>query len=162
MLDLIDPKIRNMKFLYPIILLLASCSNPERFSDTKISYVQSENTKRLSLPFSDAVIVDNMIYLSGSLGNIPGTMDLVPGGIRGETIQTMNNIKAVLKSNGANMDDIIKCTVMIDDISQWSIFNEEYIKFFPNHKPARSAFGAEGLALGAAVEVECIACLRKR
>ena len=151
-----------MKNLYLAILFLASCSNSQKAMAPNILYVQSDNTQKLNLPFSDLVVVDNMIYLSGSLGNIPGTMDIVPGGIRGETIQTMNNIKGSLNAIGANMDDIIKCTVMIDDISQWGIFNEEYIKFFPNHKPARSAFGAEGLALGAAVEVECIACLRKR
>ncbi len=145
-----------------ILFILVSCTVPSPVNETKVTYVQSELTKSLNLPFSDAVIVDNMIYLSGNLGNIPGTNRLAPGGIRGETIQTMKNIQATLHANGADMDDIIKCTVMIDDISQWGIFNEEYIKFFSTHKPARSAFGTDGLALGAAVEVECIACLKKQ
>ena len=114
----------------------------------------------MGLPFSDAILVDNMIYLSGQVGNKPGTFDLVEGGIRAEAKQTMENIKTVLKANGASMEDIIKCTVFIADIKEWGTFNEEYVKFFPNKKPARSALGANGLALGARVEVECMACKR--
>ena len=115
----------------------------------------------MNLPFSDAVMVDNMIYLSGQLGNIPGSFKLVEGGIRAETIQTMENIKSVLNANGATMNDIIKCQVFIEDINEWGIFNEEYVKFFSGKKPARSALGANGLALGARVEVECVACKGK-
>jgi len=115
----------------------------------------------MNLPFSDAVMVDNMIYLSGQIGNKPGSFKLVEGGIRAEAKQTMENIKATLAANGATMDDIIKCRVFIENIEEWSIFNEEYVKFFPNKKPARSALGANGLALGAKVEVECMACKRK-
>ncbi|MEM1124884.1 MAG: RidA family protein [Bacteroidota bacterium] len=116
----------------------------------------------MNLPFSDAVIVGDMIYLSGNLGNIPGTFQLVEGGIRAETKQTMENIKAVLAANDATMDDLIKCQVFIADIEEWGIFNEEYIKFFPDKKTTRSALGANGLALGARVELECIACKKRR
>ena len=130
----------------------------DRKSSPEIFHYVSENTKKMNLPFSDAVIVDNMIYLSGVIGNKPGTFELVEGGIRAETRQTMENIKTALEANGATMSDIIKCTVFIADINQWNIFNEEYIKYFPGKKPARSALGANGLAVGASVEVECIAC----
>ena len=126
-----------------------------------VTHYVSPNTTKMNLPFSDAVIVDNMIYLSGVLGNKPGSFELVEGGIRAEAKQTMANIKVALAANGATMDDIIKCRVFIADIKEWGIFNEEYVKFFPNKKPARSALGANGLALGAKVEVECMACKRK-
>lgn len=135
---------------------LLACHAPEK-SPTIQHYV-SENTQKMNLPFSDAVIVGNMIYLSGQLGNIPGSFKLVEGGIRAESKQTMENIKTVLEANGASMEDIVKCQVFIEDISEWGIFNEEYVKFFPGKKPARSALGANGLALGAKVEVECMAC----
>ena len=156
---------KNTLFLCLVSLFFWHCNSTS--STTKESkrvptiknYV-SENTKKMGLPFSDAILVDNMIYLSGQVGNKPGTFDLVEGGIRAEAKQTMENIKTVLKANGASMEDIIKCTVFIADIKEWGTFNEEYVKFFPNKKPARSALGANGLALGARVEVECMACKR--
>jgi 2-iminobutanoate/2-iminopropanoate deaminase len=109
-----------------------------------------------NLPFSQAVRVGDVLYLSGSLGNVPGTRQVVPGGIEAETRQTMENIGAVLKANGLSFDDVFKCTVMIADMSKWEAFNKVYVTYFkPDRLPARSAFGAKELALGAAVELEC-------
>ena len=133
--------------------MLTSCS-----STRAIQHYTSESTQAMQLPFSEAVIVDDMIYLSGQIGNRPGLFQLVEGGIRAETQQAMQNIKSVLEANGASMNDVIKCTVMMADMREWSIFNEEYVKFFTNKKPARSAYGTSGLALGARVEIECMAC----
>ncbi|NVK85299.1 MAG: RidA family protein [Cytophagia bacterium] len=113
----------------------------------------------LGLPFSDAVRVDNMLYLSGVVGMVPGKMELVPGGLEAEAKQVMENIKTVLEASGSSMENVVKVTVFIDDISLWSDFNKVYVEYFPGKKPARSALGAEGLALGAAVEVECIAVI---
>ena len=84
-------------------------------------------------------------------------MDLVPGGIEAESRRTMENIRLTLEAHGASMDDVVKCTVMLADISEWGTFNEIYKTFFKDRYPARSALGANGLALGARVEVECIA-----
>jgi len=110
-----------------------------------------------NLPFSEAVRVDNTYYLSGQLGVKPGEMALVEGGIREEARQTMENIAAVLAVHGLDMDDIVKCTVMLADMSEWGIFNEVYQGFFTPPYPARSAFGSNGLGLGARAEVDCIA-----
>jgi len=110
-----------------------------------------------ALPFSEAVRVGNLLFLSGKIGRKPGTMEVVPGGIQAETRQALDNIEAVLERHGSSMDRVVKCTVMIDDISQWAAMNEVYVTYFPHEKPARSAFGADGLALGAALEIECIA-----
>jgi 2-iminobutanoate/2-iminopropanoate deaminase len=107
------------------------------------------------LPFSDAVRVGNMLYLSGSIGVTPGTLSLAEGGIQGQTRQAMENIKATLEKYGSSMSKLVKCTIMIEDIEEWGSMNEVYVTFFPGHKPARSAFGADGLALGALVEIEC-------
>ena len=108
-------------------------------------------------PFSDAVRVGNLLFLSGKIGILPGTRTLAEGGIEGESRQTLENIKATLERWDSSLDRVVKCTVMIDDIAEWGAFNEVYVEYFPDNKPARSAFGADGLALGAAVEVECIA-----
>lgn len=93
------------------------------------------------------------------VGTRPGTLELVPGGLEAEAGQALENIRLMLQAAGASIEDVVKCTVMLDDMSQWSAFNEVYVEFFGDHRPARSAFGADGLALGAAVEVECIAAV---
>ncbi len=117
----------------------------------------SEATEKLGLPFSEAVQVGNMLYLSGQLGNFPGTMTLAEGGIEGEAHQTMKNIKATLERYGSSMDHMVRCTVFLADISEWPAFNEVYKTYFNNGYPARSAFATTGLALDARVEVECMA-----
>jgi reactive intermediate/imine deaminase len=113
------------------------------------------------LPFSSAVRVGDMLYLSGQIGNrADGTL---PDGIEAQSRQVMDNIGGVLKSAGLSFDEVVKCTVMIDDIKQWGDFNKVYVTYFPDGKyPARSAFGADGLALGALIEVECWAYAGKR
>ncbi|MBX7119341.1 MAG: RidA family protein [Gemmatimonadaceae bacterium] len=112
-------------------------------------------------PFSPAVRVGNLIYLSGQIGlDNPAAngSTLVPGGIEAETRQTLENIKATLAAVGSSMDRVIKCTVMMADMKEWDRMNAIYRTYFaPGRLPARSALGANGLALGARVEIECIA-----
>lgn len=124
---------------------------------TMPEFLATPEQSALDLPFSEAVRVGDMLYLSGQIGVRPGTLELVEGGIQAEARQTMENIRAVLERYGSSLDRVVKCLVMIDDIEEWGAFNEVYVEFFPGSKPARSAFGAEGLALGARVEVECMA-----
>ena len=119
---------------------------------------QTPDAKALGLPFSSAVRAGETLYLSGALGNLPGTMTLAPGGMAGQARQTMENIGTVLRYCGLDFADIVKCTVMLADMSEWAEFNKIYVTYFaPDRLPARSALGANGLALGAKVEVECIA-----
>jgi 2-iminobutanoate/2-iminopropanoate deaminase len=127
-----------------------------------MEFVNSAAAKAAKLPFSQAVRVGDILYLSGCLGNVPGKMELVPGGMEAEARQTMENIGTVLKENGLSFDAIFKCTVMLADMSKWGDFNKVYLTYFdPGRLPARSAFGANGLALGAQVEVECMAYIRR-
>ena len=108
-------------------------------------------------PFSPAVRVNGLIYLSGQVGT-DASGNLVPGGIQAETRQTMENIKAVLERTGSNMDRVVKCTAFLADMREWETMNSVYTTFFkPGRFPARSALGASGLALGSRVEIECIA-----
>ena len=143
------------KIILLLFIITTSCiyNNDAR---TQIDYYNSENTKKLDFPFSDATIVNNIIYVAGQVGNIPGTNEIVLGGIKEETKQTMKNIESVLLKLGSSMDKVFKCTCMLSDISEWSQMSEEYIKFFKDNKrPSRSAFAGTGLALGAKVEIEC-------
>ncbi len=146
-----------MKKLLLLAPVLAFVSNPASAGpSSEIEYLHMPGTEDMNLPFSSAVRVDNTLYVSGNIGNIPGTPKLAEGGIQGETRQTLENIAAVLKQFGSSMDRVVKCTVFLADMSEWGAMNEVYRTFFPN-PPARSALGVNGLALGARVEIECIA-----
>lgn len=111
----------------------------------------------LGLPFSTAVRVGNMIYLSGQIGVAPGSRQPVPGGVGPETRQTLENIKRVLEHANSSMDRVVKCTVFLQDIADYAAMNEVYATFFPKDPPARSTVAGSGLALGARVEIECMA-----
>ena len=112
-------------------------------------------------PFSSAVRVGDILYLSGAIGMTPDGKR--PAGIEAQSRQTMDNIGAVLKRAGLGWNDVVKCTVMLDNIADWATFNSIYVTYFPDGKfPARSAFGADGLALGALMELECLAYAGKK
>lgn len=110
-------------------------------------------------PFSPAVRVGDVIFLSGQIGtDASANGGLIAGGIEAETRQTMENIKRTVEAVGSSMDKVVKCTVMMADMAEWDRMNVVYREFFsPGRLPARSAFGTSGLALGARVEIECIA-----
>jgi 2-iminobutanoate/2-iminopropanoate deaminase len=143
------------------ILLIATSCAPSH-NNAEAAYIQTEEFAKLNLPFSEAVIYGHIIYLSGQIGDSPETGQTVEGGIGPETNQAMLNIKRVLEQNGSSLDKVIKCTCMLADIAEWAQMSGEYIKYFPNHKPARSAFATTGLALNVRVEIECLAYLDKR
>ena len=109
------------------------------------------------LPFSEAVRVGDTLYVSGQVGILPGTMTLAPGGIEPEARRVLENLKAILERHGSALDQVVKCTVFLADMKDWPAFNVIYREYFKTNLPARSALGANGLALGARVEVECIA-----
>lgn len=113
-------------------------------------------------PFSPAVRVGDVVFLAGQIGvRADAQGALVPGGIQPETRQTLENIRDVLQRIGLSMEHVAKCTVMMADMKEWDAMNQVYTTFFPVNKPARSAFGTSGLALGARVEIECMASARK-
>jgi reactive intermediate/imine deaminase len=127
-----------------------------------VHFYNSPAATAAKLPFSQAVRVGDVLYMSGAIGVLPGKTELAPGGIEPETKQMMENIGEVLKGNGLTLDDVFKCTAMLADMSKWGAFNKVYVTYFkPEHLPARSALGANGLALGAQVELECWAFARK-
>lgn len=109
------------------------------------------------LPFSSAVQVGNVLYLSGQIGVLPGTRQLVDTGVAKQTQQTLDNIKAVLTHAGSSMDRVFKCTVFLANMADYDAMNSVYRTYFPKDPPARSTVAGSGLALGAKVEVECLA-----
>jgi reactive intermediate/imine deaminase len=116
--------------------------------------------KAAPLPFSDAVRVGNLIYVSGQLGT-DENLKLAPGGVLAETNRALENISAILKRSGSSLEHVVKCTVMLADISEWDAMNTVYTTFFPkNRLPARCAFAGTGLAFGARIEIDCVAAVK--
>lgn len=142
--------------LLAVVALSGCAATP--VSSINPQYLSTAEAKQLDLPFSDAVRVGNLLFLSGKIGNEPGTRTLAPGGIQGETRRALQSIRSSVEAWGSSMDRVVKCTVFLADMAEWDAMNEVYQTFFKN-PPARSAMGVNGLALGASVEIECIAAL---
>ena len=138
------------------VVLACTPSAPARTSQGP-EFLSGPDSAMNSLPFSEAVRAGDLLFVSGQLGNVPGKLELVPGGIVPEATQTLENVKAVLERHGASMDAVVKCTVFLADIKEWPAFNTVYRGFFTARFPARSAFASNGLALGARVELDCTA-----
>ena len=122
-------------------------------------FFRGELATTFDYPFSEAVRVGDLLFLSGQIGTRPGGEGLVAGGISTETRQILANIRDVLERHGSSMDRVVKCTVFMADMTEWPAMNAEYKKAFAPDFPARSALGASGLALAARAEIECIAAL---
>ena len=107
-------------------------------------------------PFSAAVRVGDILYLSGQIG--VGPDGKLASGFGAQIRQTMTNIEGALAAAGGRMEDVFKCTVFLADMNNWAEFNAAYVTYFrPGRLPARSALGTNGLAAGAALELECMA-----
>ena len=135
--------------------MFAMTSAAESAAPTRpaVEHLGRPNLNGQALPFSDAVRVGDVLYLSGQLGVVDGKL---PDGIEAQTKQALENVGAILKRAGLGYTDVFHCTAMLDNMSDWPAFNRVYVTYFtPGRLPARSALGADGLALGALVEVEC-------
>jgi len=143
-----------------IVFLFGVCFLIGCNSTQNVDYLQSDEFSKQNMPFSEAVRVGNMLYLSGQIGSSSeDPSKVVAGGIGPETRQTMENMKEVLERYGSSMNQVVKCLCMLADIDEWAEMSGEYVKYFPDHKPARSAFAGTGLALNARVEIECWATI---
>jgi 2-iminobutanoate/2-iminopropanoate deaminase len=142
----------DFRTLYPLALAWSLGCEPAPLARMPVEYVPMPGATRL--PFSAAVRVGPVLYLSGQLGT-DSAGKLVPGGIEPETRQALENVRAILERSGSSMDRVVKCTAMLADMADWPAMNRVYVTFFPAHMPARSAFGTNGLALGARIELEC-------
>jgi 2-iminobutanoate/2-iminopropanoate deaminase len=139
------------------VVMLSACQ-PSSDSRAEVEHLYMPGVRELGRPFSSAVRVDNILYLSGMIGVDPATGRPAAGGIQAETRLAMDAIKKTVEHFGSSMDRIAKCTAFIADMSEWSAMNEIYVTYFDT-PPARSALGVNGLALNARMEIECIAVL---
>ncbi len=144
-------------------LALAGCGTSPRTARAGVQYHATPVAAgQAPLPFSSAVRVGDLLILSGQIGT-DSTGRLVPGGIEPETRQTLENIRAALARAGSSVDEVVKCTAMLADMGEWDRMNAVYVTYFrADRLPARSAFGASGLARGARIELECWAATGAR
>lgn len=145
-------KMKNTFLLVLLILITMSCN----FGSPDITFHSSHEPKRQNTPFSDVVETDNLLFLAGQIGRNHSVGILVEGGIKAETKQAIENIRAVLEFHDSSLDHVVKCTVILRDINDFSDFNEVYMSYFPN-KPARTTFASSGLAANSKIEIDVIA-----
>ena len=107
--------------------------------------------------FSHATSAGGFIFVAGTLGTKPNSFELVPGGAKAETKQTLENIRSILRAAGADIEHVVKMNVFITDMTRFGEMNEAYLEFFPSEPPARITVGCSALALGAFVEIDCVA-----
>lgn len=143
------------KLVYPTVLLLLLLCNCEE-SKNEIIFHKSHEPSRSNAPFSDAVESDDLLFLTGQIGKDHTSGNLVDGGVKAETKQCIENIRAVLQYHKLDLDHVVKCTVILKDINDFAAFNEVYVQYFTK-KPARTTFAASGLAGNASIEIDVIA-----
>jgi 2-iminobutanoate/2-iminopropanoate deaminase len=107
--------------------------------------------------FSHATVAGDHVYVSGALGTMGKSNELAPGGAGPETLQALGNIERILAACEATLDDVVKVSVFLADMATGAAMNEAYLSVFTGDPPARITVGGVGLALGAAVEMDCIA-----
>ncbi len=136
------------------VLAIMATSTPAQSLRPPVEHLGRPTLNGQPLPFSDAVRVGDVLYLSGQLGI--GADGKLPDGIEAQTKLALENVGGILKRAGLGYTDVFHCTAMLKDMADWPAMNAVYVTYFPEGKrPARSAFGASGLALGALIELEC-------
>ena len=108
-------------------------------------------------PYSQGIIANGFLFVAGQIAVVPGTKDFVAGGLKEQTAQVLNNLKAILEAGGSSMDKIVKTTVFLSDVNSFADMNAVYATFFGDNPPARSTVQAVLPRAGALVEIECIA-----
>ncbi len=142
--------------LLAILVFAASAARQEGALKREIRTAAARPSKA---PLSQAIAAGGFVFCSGQLPVDPQTGKIVEGGIEEQTRQVLKNLSAVLEAAGCSFDHVVKCTVMISDMNDFSGMNKVYAEFFKTPAPARATFAASGLALNAKVEIECIAVL---
>jgi 2-iminobutanoate/2-iminopropanoate deaminase len=123
--------------------------------------ITSEKAPRAIGPYSIAIQVENLVYTAGQIGLDPAKGELVPGGVEAETRQVLTNLKHVLEAAGTSLDGVIKTTVFLKDMADFTKMNAIYAEFFTQNPPARSTVAVAGLPIGASVEIEAVALCQK-
>lgn len=146
-------KIRTLKIILILLFISFSCATEK---NPVIKFHKSQEESRKNAPFSEVTQVGNLYFLTGQIGKNHQTGKMAEGGIEAETVQVIKNIEAVLKNHNMTLKDVVKCTVILSNIDDFSKMNAVYTTFFVDNLPARTTFAAN-LVAGAKIEIEVIA-----
>lgn len=151
------------------VLLSVSCYSPAKNNDNAavsgeqqgaaIEFIKSNIERRQSAPYSEAVRIGDILFLTGQVGFNNDSLKIASGGIKAEAAQALENIKAVLEANGSDLEHVAKCTVILTDRNDFADFNEVFRTYFPEKKPARTTLVAD-LVIDAKIEIDVIAALK--
>lgn len=119
--------------------------------------VSTEKAPKAIGPYSQAVLIEKLVFTAGQVGLDPSTMELVEGGVEAQTRQVLTNLRHVLESADSGLNFVIKTTVFLQDMGDFAKMNAIYAEFFPENPPARSTVQVAGLPKGALVEIEGVA-----
>lgn len=147
------------KFVFLIMtvsVLIHACQPPVKKQESSRKVITFENTPA-KRPYSPAVEVNNMLFVSGQIALDPETGKLIEGGIEEQIRQVLVNLKAIIEKAGYKLENVVKCTVLLSDIEHYAVMNRIYMEFFPSDPPARMTFAVKDLPLGALIEIEAIA-----
>jgi 2-iminobutanoate/2-iminopropanoate deaminase len=149
---------RNLFFLLVVAVLFAStaCNSGEQEEKATRRVITLENTPA-KRPYSPAIEADNTLYVSGQIAVDPSTGKLIEGGIEDQARQALKNLKNVIEKAGYSLENVARCTVLLNDISFYTTVNQIYMEFFPKDPPARMAFAVKDLPMGALIEIDAIA-----
>lgn len=144
---------KQILFFLLILLMFSSMKN----SDNMKQVIKTENAPAAIGPYSQAIEINNTLYISGQIPLDPKTGNIVTGGIKEQTEQVMKNIAAILKEAGYSFSDVVKSTCLLSDINNFTAMNEVYAEYYLVDPPARAAFAVKDLPKGALIEIETIA-----
>ncbi len=152
-----------------LLILFTACAQQNQNNDNsevveenttaKIEFLESLIERRKSAPYSDAVRIGDVLFLTGQVGFNNDSLRIAEGGIKAEARQALENIKAVLEANGSDLEHVAKCTVILTDRNDFADFNEVFRQYFPKNKPARTTFVAD-LVIDAKIEIDVIAAIK--
>lgn len=152
--------------IFTIVICLATIAwvvlpKADAFDKSKKKAVETADAPKAIGPYSQAIVADDFVFLAGQIGLDPKTGNLVEGGIEAETEQVLKNIEAVLKASKSDFDNVVKSTIFLADINDFSKVNEIYSKYFKAPFPARSTVQVAKLPRDARIEIEVISLARK-
>ncbi len=159
-------KVSSHLLLSFLITLFISCTSSQKSevenvktAKSTIEFLESKIERRKKAPFSEAVRIGDILFLTGQVGFNNDSLKIAHGGIKGETTQALENIKAVLEANGSDLEHVAKCTVILTDVNDFAAFNEVFRQYFPKNKPARTTFVAD-LVIDAKIEIDVTAMVK--
>jgi 2-iminobutanoate/2-iminopropanoate deaminase len=124
-----------------------------------MNYIETPKAVKPLGPYSQGIVANGMVFVSGTVGMNPATNSMIPGGIKEQATQTLENVKSILEAGGSSLGKVLKVSVFLKNGADFKVMNDVYSSFFGNHKPTRTTVVAGFVKDGILIEIDCIASL---